>query len=198
MSDDAGERRVEPRSRQEWRAWLAEHGDDGVGTWLVIHKGHSGPLTYEEAVEEAVAAGWIDSKAYKVDGLRYQLWMAPRKKRSVWAPSNKRRVARLTELGLMTERGKAVVEAAKANGSWESLDAVMALDVPTDLAEALAASPAAAQNFARFSPSVKRMILQWLQQARKPETRERRIADIAASAAQNAKPGPWSGNEAEG
>ena len=62
------------------------------GVWLVLHKGRDAPLTYEEAVEEALAAGWIDSRTNKLDAERYKLWMAPRKKGSGWASSNKERV----------------------------------------------------------------------------------------------------------
>jgi uncharacterized protein YdeI (YjbR/CyaY-like superfamily) len=138
-----------------------------------------------------VAAGWIDSKPNKLDSARYKLWMAPRKKGSGWAPSNKERVARLIEMGLMTPRGLAVVAAAKADGSWEALDAVMALEVPDDLRRALDANPNAAAFFPGLSASQQQMILGWVGQARSPETRQRRVAEVADSAAQGLRAGLW-------
>jgi uncharacterized protein YdeI (YjbR/CyaY-like superfamily) len=191
MSEKADERLVEPGSRGEWRAWLTEHAGDGRGVWLVLQKGRGSPLTYNDAVEEAVAAGWIDSKANKLDSARYKIWMAPRKKGSMWAPSNKERVARLTEQGLMTPRGVAVVEAAKADGSWEALDTVMALQIPPDLREALDADPVAAGNFEAFPASSKRMILEWIRQAKSAQTRSRRVEETARLAAENMRAQQW-------
>jgi uncharacterized protein YdeI (YjbR/CyaY-like superfamily) len=182
---------VEPLSREAWRSWLDRHTHDGRGVWLVLHKGKNAPLTYAEAVEEAVAAGWIDSKANKLDERRYKLWMAPRKPKSGWALSNKERVARLTEQGLMTERGLTVVAAAKADGSWDSLDSIIALEVPADLQEALAAAPAAAAHFEAFPPGVKRTILYWIAQTTSPRTRRARIAEVVEAAAENVRVHQW-------
>jgi uncharacterized protein YdeI (YjbR/CyaY-like superfamily) len=193
-----GERLVEPASRAEWRAWLAERAENGCGAWLVLHKGRGRDLTYVEAVEEAVAAGWIESKASKLDVARYKLWMAPRKKGSGWAPSNKERVVRLTLQGLMTSRGLAVVEAAKADGSWEALDAVMALEVPADLRRALDGDPSAAAFFEGLSVSQRQIILGWIAQAKTVETRQRRIAEAVASTAQGLRPNQWRRNRAAG
>jgi uncharacterized protein YdeI (YjbR/CyaY-like superfamily) len=184
-------RSVEPRGRSEWRAWLEEHREDAHGVWLVLHKGAGAPLVYSEAVEEALAAGWIDSKANKLDAARYKLWVAPRKRGSAWSPTNKERVARLTESGLMTARGLAVVEAAKADGSWTALDEVMALAIPTDLQEALNADSAASGFFERFPPSSKRIILEWIRQTKNPETRRRRIEETVESAARNIRAHHW-------
>ncbi len=183
---------VEPGSRAEWRAWLAEHEGRAGGIWLVLQKGAGAPLSYPEAVEEALAAGWIDSKANKLDAMRYRVWLAPRKRGSGWSPTNKERVARLTESGLMTSRGLAVVEAAKSDGSWTALDAVMALEIPTDLREALDADPAAADLFERFPASSKRIILEWIRQTKNPETRKQRIAETVSSAANNIRAHHWS------
>jgi len=108
-------------------------------------------VEYEVALEEALCFGWIDSQGKRLDAERTLLWFAPRQPGSAWARSNKERVARLLAAGLMAPAGLAKVEAAKANGSWYVLDSVEALEVPADLAEALAASPPAAQHFAAFS-----------------------------------------------
>lgn len=179
---------VEPRSRAEWRAWLADNGDQLSGVWLVLHKGRPVPLTYAEAVEEAVAAGWIDSKANKIDAARYKLWMAPRKRGSIWAPSNKERVARLTEQGLMTPRGSAVVKAAQEDGSWTSFDGVAALDVPADLQEALDAEVAAGAFFEGLTASQKRIILYWIGEAKTAGTRSKRIRETVEAAARGLRP----------
>jgi len=182
---------VEPRSRSEWRAWLGAHAQDPRGIWLVLHKGAGSPLPYSEAVEEALAAGWIDSKANKLDAARYKVWMAPRKRGSGWSPTNKERVARLTESGLMTARGLSVVEAAKADRSWTALDAVMALEIPPDLRNALDADPTAADFFERFPASSKRIILEWIRQTKNPETRRQRIEETVSQAAKNIRVHQW-------
>jgi uncharacterized protein YdeI (YjbR/CyaY-like superfamily) len=191
MAPPADQRLVEPLSRAEWRAWLAEHSDDLSGVWLVLHKGAGAALSYSEAVEEAVAAGWIDSKANKLDAFRFKLWVAPRNKGSIWAPSNKERVARLTEQGLMMPRGIAVVEAARADGSWEALTEVLELRIPPDLREALDAQPRAAAYFEKFPPSSKQMILEWIRQAKTSPTRQRRIEETVAAAEQNIRVHDW-------
>ena len=130
-------RSVEPSSRSEWRAWLAAHSGEDHGVWLVLRKGTSVPLSYDEAVEEAIAAGWVDSKANRLDEQRYKLWIAPRRSGSGWSRLNKERVQRLVASGAMTAAGLAAVAAAKADGSWESLDKGLALEIPPDLASAL-------------------------------------------------------------
>jgi uncharacterized protein YdeI (YjbR/CyaY-like superfamily) len=185
VSETPEERLVEPGSRSEWRSWLEAHGAEQRGVWLVLHKGKGQPLAYSEAVEEALAAGWIDGKAKTVDAARYKIWITPRKQGSVWSPSNKERVARLTAAGLMTPRGEAAVEAAKADGSWTALDEVIALEIPADLREALEGDPAAADFFARFPASAQRIILHWILQARSPNTRQRRIEETVSLAAKN-------------
>jgi uncharacterized protein YdeI (YjbR/CyaY-like superfamily) len=191
MAPRAEERAVEPLSRAEWRAWLAAHAEDGRGVWLVLHKGRPAPLTYEEAVEEALAAGWIDSRANKLDAARYKLWVAPRKRGSIWAGSNKERVARLSEQKLMTPRGLAIVEAAKADGSWNALDGVMALEIPPELREALGADPGAAGFFEGLTPSQKRIVLAWIREAKTAETRGKRIRETVESASRGLRPHQW-------
>ncbi|HSK52042.1 MAG TPA: YdeI/OmpD-associated family protein, partial [Clostridia bacterium] len=110
---------------------------------------------------------------------------APRKPRSGWAATNKARVERLIRDGRMRPAGLAAIERAKSNGSWEVLDGPERLEVPPDLAAALDARPAAAANFAGFSPSARKMALAWIATAQKPETRARRIDQVADAAARN-------------
>ena len=132
-------------------------------------------LDYEAAVEEALCFGWVDSTGGRVDDDRGKLYFAPRKPRSVWAATNKARVERLIRDGRMMPAGLAVIERAKANGSWEVLDSVERLEVPADLAAALEASPPAAANFGAFPPSARKMHLAWVALAR--TTADARIAD---------------------
>ena len=183
--DDAPQ--VHADDRVTWRAWLeANHATSG-GAWLVTWRQGSGRvgLDYEAAVEEAVCFGWVDSTGGRVDDERGKLYFAPRKPRSVWAASNKVRVERLMAEGRMAPSGLAAIERAKANRSWEILDAVERLEVPEDLAAALEADPPAAANFAAFPPSARKQMLGWVALARRPDTRAARIEKIADAAARN-------------
>jgi uncharacterized protein YdeI (YjbR/CyaY-like superfamily) len=142
-------------------------------------------LTYEEAVEEALCFGWVDSRGGRLDERRTRQFYTPRKPGSGWATTNKARVERLQAAGLMAPAGLAAIERAKANGSWTMLDDVENLVVPDDLVAALAAAPPAAANWAAFPPPSRRLMLEWIRQAKRPETRAARIAETAALAARN-------------
>lgn len=178
---------IAPPTRAAWRAWLAEHHASSPGVWLIIRKKNiSGPgVTYEEAVEEALCFGWIDSKTATLDATRFKQVFTPRKPRGTWARSNKERVTRLIEQGLMTPAGLATIELALANGTWTAADASDDLAVPDDLAAALAAHPAAERHWHGFSASVRKGILYWIASAKRPETRARRIARTVELAGQN-------------
>ena len=137
------------------------------------------PVDYAESVEEALCVGWIDSKGNRLDDERNILWFAPRNPRSGWARSNKDRVARLTAAGLMLPAGLAAIEEAKRRGTWTMLDEVEDLVVPDDLASALEANPPARTCWDGFSRSSRRMLLEWIRQAKRPETRAKRITETA-------------------
>ena len=190
MNDDD---RVQPDSVQEWREWLAAHHTRRTGVWLVTWRAGSGgaQIGYDESVEQALCFGWIDSTGRTLDDRRTMLWFAPRKARSGWARSNKERIERLTAAGLMEPAGLALVEAAKADGSWTLLDAVEDLVVPDDLGAALDAVPPARAHFEAFPRSVRRSILEWIVQARRPETRARRVAETAERASRNERANQW-------
>jgi uncharacterized protein YdeI (YjbR/CyaY-like superfamily) len=115
---------VEPGSRAELREWLEANHATSDGVWLAVgKKGNTfTTLTYDDAVEEALCFGWIDSVTGRLDDARYKLRFTPRRRGSGWARSNKARVAKLAEQGLLTPAGIAVIEAAKADGSWNALD----------------------------------------------------------------------------
>jgi uncharacterized protein YdeI (YjbR/CyaY-like superfamily) len=175
---------VQPLTRADWRAWLLEHHATSTGVWLVGYRRGSGKprLEYEDAIEELLCVGWIDSTGGYLDDERTRLWVCPRRPRSVWSRSNRDRVERLTSAGLMLPAGLAAVDEAKRRGMWTALDAVEDLSVPDDLAAALAANPPARETWDRAAPSMRRMILWWILSAKRPETRAGRIADTARRA----------------
>lgn len=181
---------IEPGSRAAWRAWLKAHHRQTESVWLVMCKGDD-DLNAAAAAEEALCFGWIDSLPRALDARRTMRRVSPRQPGSSWSAVNKARVERLTAAGQMAPAGLAAVAAAKADGSWSRLDAVEALAVPADLDAALAGDPAAAANFAGFPRSAKRAILEWLQAAKRPETRARRIAEIVSEAAQGRRANQW-------
>lgn len=178
-----------PLSRAELRAWLAENHATSRGVQLAVgKKGNSvTALTYDDAVEEGLAFGWIDSVAHRLDEDRYTVLYTPRKRGSVWAKTNKARVARLTEAGLMTAAGLAVVEAAKADGSWDLLTDADDLVMPPDLASALKAS-SATLAFEGLTVPERQRTLYWIGSAKRPETRARRIAEAVSAVAEGRSP----------
>jgi len=176
--------------RASWRQWLVHNHAASRGVWLVYDKAVAGKrrLSYDDIIDEAVSFGWIDSLTRSLDAERAMLYFSPRKPKSPWSRSNKERVARLVKEGLMTEAGLAIVEAAKSDGSWDVYDAVEQLAIPSDLEAALADDKAAGQNFAAFSASNKKQLLWYVASAKRPETRQKRIAQIVHAAAQNKNP----------
>jgi uncharacterized protein YdeI (YjbR/CyaY-like superfamily) len=179
--------RVDVRDRAAWRRWLQRHHDRPAGVWLVVAKKGRAGVSYGDAVEEALCFGWIDSTANPLDEGRYLLWMAPRKPKSVWSATNKRRVAALTRGGRMTDAGRAAIRTAKRNGSWDALTETDALVEPDDLAAALDADPRARRHWDAFPPSSRKMILHWVGSAKREETRRRRIEETARLAAENVR-----------
>lgn len=176
--------------RSAWREWLSVNYSAAIGVWLVYYKVSSGKpsIRYPEAVKEALCFGWIDSKVNSIDVDRYMQIFTPRKPKSVWSKLNKQYVEELIEQGLMTEAGLSKIEAAKQDGSWESLDAIEALIVPLDLQEAIAINEIASQNFEAFSNTTKKIILTWISSAKRTETRQKRIEQTVIAAAQNKSP----------
>jgi uncharacterized protein YdeI (YjbR/CyaY-like superfamily) len=173
--------RVEVASLDEWRVWLAAHHGQVDSIWLVRWKKECGPyLAYADVVDEALCWGWIDSLPRKLDEDRSMLLLSPRRADSAWSAVNKAKVKGLIAAGRMQPAGLAKIEAAKADGSWDRLNSVDALTVPDDLASALAAAgPDAAHNFAAFSPTSRRGILEWIVQAKRAATRAERVARTA-------------------
>jgi uncharacterized protein YdeI (YjbR/CyaY-like superfamily) len=193
VSAELPENALLAESRAAWRKWLQKNHARKEGVWLATNKKNSGKphLDYGEAVEEALCFGWVDSKGQALDEQRSMLWMAPRKARSNWAPSNKLRVERLIASGLMQPAGLATVEQAKKNGSWTVHDEVEDTRVPADLVKALRTRPPAAKCFDEFPPGVKRGILAWIASAKREETRSRRVEETAVLAQKNVRANEW-------
>lgn len=182
-----------PTSPWHWREWLQAHHAEKQSVWLIYHKKKSATpsLTWSQAVDEALCFGWIDSRAQPLDDERYRQFFSRRKPGSAWSKINKAKVERLIAAGLMTPAGLASIETAKQNGAWTLLDDVEELQIPADLAQLLAARPLAANYFERLSRTDKRNMLQWLVLAKRPATRQKRLAEIVDAAAQQLKPPPF-------
>lgn len=177
------------KSRQHWRKWLEKNHQKEKCIWLIIFKKDSGVATvnYQEAVDEALCFGWIDSKANKRDEKSYYQFFAKRNPASKWSKVNKLKVSRLAQQGLMTKAGWDAVKVAKKRGTWTALNEVERLVVPPDLQQLLDADVQARQNWELFSRSSRRGILEWISNARKPETRQKRIAATVELASKNIK-----------
>ncbi|NUU17293.1 hypothetical protein HP550_08520 [Cellulomonas humilata] len=189
--DDAP--RVQPESIEEWREWLRAHHDTVPGAWLVSWKSATGrpTLSYERAVEEALCVGWIDATSKTLDDERRMLWFTRRKPGSGWARTNKERIVRLEAEGRMTPAGRAVIDAAKADGSWTLLDDVENLVIPDDLAAAFDRYPGSREQFDAFPPSARRAILGWIVQAKRAPTRAARLEESARLAAEGKRANEW-------
>lgn len=188
-----GDKRVQVDSRYAWRAWLENNHTRQEGIWLVTFKKHCEDkyVSRDDIVEEAICFGWIDSLPRKLDHDRTMLWLSPRKPGSGWSRINKEHANRMIEAGLMTTAGLEAIESAKQDGSWNALDAIEALDIPPDLETALESYDSARHHFDAFPRSVKRSILEWIANAKKPETRAKRIAETARLAQDNIRANQW-------
>lgn len=186
--------RTYAKDRREWRRWLEANHESAAAVWLVYWKKGSGQpsINWSEAVDEALCFGWIDSKVTPLGADRYEQWFTRRKVGSIWSRINKAKVERLTADGLMAPAGLAVIERARADGSWTKLDAVEALEVPNDLMNALAAvGDVAVQRWAQWRPSLRKVMLYRISEAVRAETRAKRIAEVVESAATGELAAPY-------
>jgi uncharacterized protein YdeI (YjbR/CyaY-like superfamily) len=165
-------------SGDAWEAWLAEHHATSPGLWLKFAKKGSGIATvsYSEALDVALCYGWIDGQKDKFDGDYWLQRFTPRRSRSKWSRINRDRVAALVASGAMKPVGLCEVERAKADGRWEAAyDGQRAAAVPDDLRHELEGNAAARELFATLDSANRYAILYRLQEAKKPETRARRL-----------------------
>ena len=174
-------------NRTEWRNWLAENHQTSKGVWLINYKKASNKpyLSYAEGVEEALCFGWIDSIKRTVDAERSKQYYSPRKPKSNWSKLNKERVEKLTAAGQIMEAGQKMIDLAKKTGTWTALDGVSNLEIPEDLQATLTLYENAEHHFSAFPASVKKGILEWILNAKTPETRMKRLVETASVAAEN-------------
>lgn len=184
-----GIRTIQAKSRQAWRKWLEKNHQSESSVWLIIYKKGSSltSVYYPEAVEEALCFGWIDSKANKRDEQSYYQFFARRNPKSNWSKLNKTRVKKLIRENLMTAAGLKAIEIAKERGTWTALDEVDEIMIPKDMQDAFSQNKIAFKNFEAFPRSSKRGILEWILNAKKTETREKRIEETVRLAAKKIK-----------
>jgi uncharacterized protein YdeI (YjbR/CyaY-like superfamily) len=162
-------------SRQEWRKWLKEHYDQKSEIWLVFHKHHRDitPISYNDAVEEAMCFGWIDSIVRHLDDARYARKFTPRQAGSKWSTVNRRRYAGLKSRGLLAAPG---LKRAPTNRSGDAPRPSMSA-LPSYIEETLKTDPCAWQYFKQLAPSYRRAYIGWIESAKREETKEKRLRE---------------------
>ena len=177
------------KNHEEWRVWLHENHIISKGVYLVFFKVNSpeDSMRWEEAVKVALCYGWIDSTVKNVGGDKRIQYFCPRKEKSVWSKLNKTYIKHLINDGLLHESGYKSIEIAKTNGSWTALDDVENLIIPTDLQEAFHQNKNAYNNYKDFSKTYQKSYLYWLNQAKRDDTRSKRIQEIIQLCQQNIK-----------
>lgn len=182
------------KNDQEWRVWLHENYDQYQGVYLIFYKVESTELSmrWEEAVKVALCYGWIDSTVKRIDEQRRRQYFCPRKPKSVWSKVNKTYILDLIQNNLMHNSGLLSIEIAKKNGSWIALDDVENGIIPKDLQNAFDKTPKAFKNYQNFAPGYRKSYLYWLNQAKRQETRDKRIFEIIKLCNNNIKSrGNW-------
>lgn len=177
-------------SAEAFEMWLSDQHATSAGIWLKLRKKGPGivALDYSQALDVALCYGWIDGQKGKFDDQHWMQRFTPRKPNSKWSKVNRDRVTALIEQGRMQPAGLAEVERAKTDGRWQAAyDGARTSSVPDDLAAALTANPAAAEFFETLDRQNRFAILYRIQDAKKPETRERRIEKYVAMLAEGKK-----------
>jgi uncharacterized protein YdeI (YjbR/CyaY-like superfamily) len=169
------------RDREAWREWLAaNHDTEPAGVWLVFYRRHTGKptLEYEASVEEALCFGWVDSLVRKIDAERYARKFTPRSDDSRWSDSNRERAVRLIGEGLMTDAGLARINAARASGAWAAEPRPSADErMSAEFAAALRDNQPAGAFFGTLTAAQRRQFILWINVAKQPDTKRRRLAE---------------------
>lgn len=169
------------QSDVEWREWLeANHNAFPQGVYLIFYKLELviPTMRWEEAVKVALCFGWIDSTVKSHGDGKRQQYFCPRKPKSNWSALNKKYISELEQQGLIHDSGWKVIEMAKETGTWTAMDDVENGVIPPDLQKAFQKNPKAFQNYENFTRGYRKTFLSWLHQAKRPETREKRIKEI--------------------
>jgi uncharacterized protein YdeI (YjbR/CyaY-like superfamily) len=168
--------------RDEWRSWLEKNCDKESVIWLIFYKKHSGKrsVPYSDAVEEALCFGWIDSIIKRFDDEKYIQKFTPRNKKSTWSALNVRRVQEMIKQGRMTDKGFALYKYAKENGLLPESDYKPKKDpvIPGFVTDALSANKKAEKYFNTLAPSQKRLYIGWIMNAKREETRLKRVREM--------------------
>lgn len=177
------------KNAAEWRQWLSLNYNKVSGVYLILYTvGHKmESMRWEEAVKVALCFGWIDSTSKSLGGGKRKQYFTSRKPKSVWSALNKKYIEILIAEGSMHQSGLETIALAKQNGSWFALDDVEKGILPDDLQQAFHKNPKAYENYQRFAPSYRKSYLYWLKQAKRAETRHKRIALIIELCANNVK-----------
>ena len=180
---------VHAKTSKDWNKWLSKNHQTSTSVWLIIpHKNSKlSSINHDQAVEEALCFGWIDSVTYKRDDeSRYQRF-SPRLPQGNWSNTNREKAEMLIATKRMQPAGQAMIDLAKQNGRWDALVDVQNAIIPPDLLKLFKKNKTAFKNFEAFSHSSRRFILEWITNAKKPETRLKRIQQTVELAARNIK-----------
>jgi len=174
-------------SRDEWRDWLTKHGQSETEVWLIYYKKDSGRprIPYDHAVEEALCFGWIDSIVKRMDDQKFAQKFTPRRDGSRWSALNTRRVRKLIQEGRMTEVGLAKVDAAILSDKARAIPGDSDVDLPLFIKQALMSNATAWKNFRSLSPSRRNAYVRLITDAKKEETRDRRLLEVISRLEQN-------------
>ena len=179
-------------NRKEWREWLKKNHSKKNQIWLIYYKKHTGTprIPYDDAVEEALCYGWIDSTVKRIDEETFMQKFTPRNKNSIWSKLNKQRVEKLIKSGKMRKAGMDRVGDAKRNGEWDAAYSIKdVVEIPPALKRALTKNKKAKENFDKFAPSYRRNYIGWVANAKRQETIDRRVTEVVKRAEKNMKPG---------
>ena len=184
---------IDPGTRKALRSWLEQNHLQKHSVWIRVYKGSQAQnrLAKDEVVDECLCFGWIDSRPRLRDTISFELLISPRKPKSAWSAVNKAKIQALSRAGLLTSAGKRAVKIAKENGSWDALRSTDRLEIPADLAKAFKESKRALENFQAFPPSARRPILEWIQNAKRSETRKQRIQKVLLDSKKNIRTLQW-------
>ncbi len=179
-------------NRNGWRTWLKKNHNSQKEVWLIYYKKHTAKprIPYEDAVEEALCFGWIDSTVKKLDDETYAQKFTPRKVNSKWSELNKRRALKMIKAGKMAEAGLSKIREAKDNGKWsETAQVKKELLLPPGLKKVLMRNEKARKNFNGLAPCYKRLYAGWILSAKKEETRQGRLKEAMKLLEKNKKLG---------
>jgi uncharacterized protein YdeI (YjbR/CyaY-like superfamily) len=182
-----GVRTLHARSRDEWRNWLEDNGQTEKAVWAIIYQQRSRvpSVRFHDAIVDALCYGWVDSRAAPRDEESCYLLFSPRNPKSTWGRTNRARAEEMIRQGLMRPPGLAVIELARRTGTWDALKDAQDGVIPDDLQALFDANEVAYLNFQAFPPSSRRVILEWIATAKRPDTRQRRVIETVRMAAEN-------------